>query len=134
MTLQWPSGMNDNHSVKTKEPQENGFLFPYRVVMKQERRVNCWEFLKCGREPGGIHAAEKGVCPAAMDGGVNGINGGKNGGRCCWTIAGTFCFGEAQGTTAKIYKECMDCGFYWAVADEETDFISSLSILRNPNR
>lgn len=89
MTLQCPSGMNDNHLIKTKEPQENGFLFPYRVVMKQERRVNCWEFLKCGREPGGIHAAEKGVCPAAMDGGVNGINGGKNGGRCCWTICAT---------------------------------------------
>jgi len=28
----------------------------------------------------------------------------------------------------------MDCGFYWTVADEETDFISSLSILRNPTK
>jgi hypothetical protein len=100
--------------------------------MNKKRMVNCWEFLKCGREPGGEGVAEVGVCPAAVDASVNGINGGKNGGRCCWTIAGTFCFGIVQGTTAKKYHNCMDCGFYWTVADEETDFISSLSVLRTP--
>jgi len=109
-------------------------LSPCREVMKQERKINCWEFMKCGREPGGERVAEKRVCPAAVNTGLDGTNGGRNGGRCCWAIAGTFCFGEVQGTTAKIYKVCMDCGFYWTVADEETDFTSSLSILRNPTK
>ena len=109
-------------------------MSPCREAMKKERKVNCWEFMKCGREHGGERVAEKGVCPAAVDAGVNGTNGGRNGGRCCWAIAGTFCFGEAHGTTAKKHISCMDCGFYWTVADEETDFTSSLSILRNPTK
>jgi hypothetical protein len=100
--------------------------------MKQERKVNCWEFMKCGREPGGERVAEEGVCPAAVDSGVDGINGGKNGGRCCWAIAGTFCLGKAHGTNAKKHISCMDCVFYWTVADEETDFTSSLSVHRKP--
>ena len=106
-------------------------LSPCCVVMKRESKVNCWEFIKCGREPGGERVAEKGVCPAAVDVSANGINGGRNGGRSCWAIAGTFCFGEVHGTTAKKYQNCMDCGFYWIVADEETDFTSSINILRN---
>jgi len=57
--------------------------------------------MKCGREPGGERVAEEGVCPAVVDSEVDGVNGGKNGGRCCWAIVGTFCFGEAHGTTAK---------------------------------
>lgn len=69
--------------------------------MKQKRKVNYWEYMKCGREPGGKHVAEKGACPAPADTGVDAINKGKNGGRCCWTIAGTLCFGEAHGTIAK---------------------------------
>src|SRR5512140_2468520 len=100
--------------------------------MKQEREVNCWEYKKCWRERGGKRVAEKGVCPAPVEDSVNGINRGRNGGRCCWTIAGTFCLGEAHGTAAKIIQNCMDCGFYWTVADEETDFTSSLSVLRKP--
>jgi hypothetical protein len=122
--------MIDNHSKKYRSLHGTAYSSPYRMPMKQERSVNCWDFMKCRREPGGELVAEKGMCPAAVDAGVDGINGGRNGGRCCWSIAGTFCFGVAHGTSAKKYKDCMDCGFYWTVAEEETDFISSLSILR----
>ena len=95
--------------------------------MKQEHKANCWEFMKCGREPGGIHSADKGVCPATVETGADGINGGRNGGRCCWVIAGTFCFGEVQGTTAKKSKNCMDCVFYLIVANEESEFFSPIN-------
>jgi len=27
-------------------------------------KLNCWEFKKCGRQPGGPKVAELGVCPA----------------------------------------------------------------------
>ena len=95
--------------------------------MDPERKVNCWEFLKCGREPGGKRVVEEGVCPAPVETSVDGINGGRNGGRCCWAVAGTLCFGKVQGTYAKKNKDCLDCGFYWTVADEEPEFYSSIS-------
>lgn len=100
------------------------------ITMNPGRKLSCWEFMQCGREPGGKRVAEHGVCPAPVEVGGNGINGGMNGGRCCWAIAGTLCFGEAHGTSAKKLQDCMDCGFFWLVADEETDFISSISGLR----
>jgi hypothetical protein len=53
-------------------------------------KLNCWEFEKCGRQPGGIKVKELGVCPAATEKRAHGINGGINGGRACWAIAGTF--------------------------------------------
>jgi len=98
--------------------------------MRPKVKVNCWEFMSCGRHPGGKHVFEHGVCPASLETSVNGMNGGTNGGRCCWTIAGTFCFGEVQGTFAQKIKNCMDCSFFWSVADEEDDFTIHLSVLR----
>jgi hypothetical protein len=59
---------------------------------------NCWEFMKYGREPGGSRADEFGVCPAATDASFNEINAGRNGGRICWAVAGTFCDNQVQGT------------------------------------
>jgi hypothetical protein len=102
--------------------------------MKPERKVNCWELMRCEREPGGNRVAEFGVCPASVETSGNGINEGINSGRCCWAIAGTMCFGEVQGTSASKIQDCMDCGFFWAVADEETDFTASVSCLRQSGR
>ncbi len=52
-------------------------------------KQNCWEYNKCGREPSGINTAKLGICPATTNTSANGFNGGKNGGRICWTIAFT---------------------------------------------
>lgn len=30
-------------------------------------KLNCWEFKKSGRQPGGGHISDLGVCPAAQD-------------------------------------------------------------------
>lgn len=63
--------------------------------------MNCWEFKKCGRIPGGDKVAELGVCPAW-----------PNFGNCCACVAGTFCKGEPQGSFAKKIHDCMRCDFY----------------------
>lgn len=80
---------------------------------------NCWEFKHCGREPGGTNVGDLGVCPAATEKRTNQVNRGKNGGRCCWIIAGTLCKGEKQATFAAKLEACMKCDFYQHVRNEE---------------
>lgn len=82
-------------------------------------KTNCWEFKKCGREPGGAKAAELGVCPASENRIMNFINHGKNGGRACWALAGTLCGGMVQGTFAQKMANCMKCEFYKLLGMEE---------------
>lgn len=76
---------------------------------------NCWEFKKCGREPGGEKEAELGVCLAVTDTRLDGVHDGTNGGRACWAIAGTLCGGEVQGTYAAKEENCLKCEFYQEV-------------------
>ena len=84
-----------------------------------EKLQNCWEYMKCGREPGGHKADELGVCPAVADSSFDGINRGKNAGRFCWAVAGTFCGGKAQGTFAEKRESCLSCSFFNKVCAEE---------------
>ncbi len=83
-------------------------------------KQNCWEFKKCGRQPMGTRVSELGVCPAASDASSNETNGGKNGGRICWAVTGTFCGGEVQGTFAQKQLSCMTCDFFKLVKEEES--------------
>lgn len=82
-------------------------------------KLNCWEFNKCNREQGGQKTKELGVCPATKEERLNGIHGGKNAGRACWVVSGTFCKGKVQGTFAEKKKSCFDCDFYKKVREEE---------------
>ena len=88
----------------------------------EERHVNCWEFRQCGREPGGHNVEELGVCPAATASHHDGANHGKNGGRICWALTGTYCEGQVQGTFAQKLCDCMTCGFYQKVEKQEDLF------------
>ena len=81
--------------------------------------LNCWEFKNCGRQPGGPKVSELGVCAAAADVRVNGLNHGTNGGRVCWAVSGTLCGGKVQGTYAAKLNNCMNCEFYLLVRKEE---------------
>lgn len=90
-------------------------------------KQNCWELKNCGRTPGGAKAAELGVCPAAVDSGLHGINGGKNGGRICWSVTGTLCGGKVQGVFALKRLSCMTCDFYVTVRAQEA---SGFTLLR----
>lgn len=82
-------------------------------------KVNCWEFKKCGRHPGGMNARELGICPATSETRLHGVHGGKYGGRSCWVIAGTMCGGKVQGTFGNKYGNCEKCDFYKNVRTEE---------------
>lgn len=92
-----------------------------------ETKKNCWEVTKCGREPGGINAGKHEVCPASIESRADGINGGKNAGRICWVVAGTFCEGGAHGTFAKKLNSCMDCIFYQMIWQDDKDQIVTTS-------
>jgi len=98
-------------------------------------KQNCWEFKKCGRQPGGEKTDELGVCPASIEERVNGANSGKNGGRACWPLVGTLCGGKVQGTFAQKISNCMKCEFYQQVGQEEgANHMSAKSILEMMNK
>ena len=82
-------------------------------------KQNCGEAKHCGREPGGEKMNELGVCTAAIDADRDGQHSGRNGGRKCWAVAGTFCGGNKQGTFAEKRMTCMSCDFFQLVQEEE---------------
>lgn len=86
---------------------------------------NCWEVMCCGREPGGRNAVELGICPATIQTLLNTVNEGKNGGRCCWAVAGTLCKGQKQGTYAMKITSCVNCDFYRQVHQDEGRKVAS---------
>jgi two-component system, NtrC family, sensor kinase len=79
-----------------------GLYFPYQSE-EESLKINCWEFMKCGREK---ETAMK--CPAF-----------PHFGRICWAVAGTLCEGRVQGTFALKYEDCMKCEYYRKVRDKE---------------
>ena len=81
-------------------------------------KQNCWEFKKCGRQPGGAKAGELGIRPASTEKRVHGVNNGMNGGRSCWALAGTLCSGQVQGMFAQKLSNCLKCEFYQLVGAE----------------
>lgn len=82
-------------------------------------KKNCWQFKECGRYSGGPKVDELEVCPAATDTTHNGINNGKDAGRHCWWVAGTFCGSEVQGLWASKLTTCAACDFFKHVRKEE---------------
>ncbi len=86
--------------------------------------TNCWEYKKCERQPGGAKTGELGVCPAATMTAADGFCGGKNGGRACAYITGTFCGGAQQGDAASKAKNCGECDFYKEVKTEHGPALS----------
>lgn len=94
-----------------------------------QRKLNCWEHKKCGRQPQGLHAREKGVCPAALESALDDVHEGTNAGRSCWVVSGTFCQGTVQGTFAQKFKNCEACDFYQLVRKEESGSFTFSAVL-----
>jgi hypothetical protein len=86
-------------------------------------KLNCWEALKCGLEPGGTKAKIFGTCIAATEDALDGVNSGKNAGRACWALLGTLCHEEGrpkqQDTYSQKLKRCTQCRFFELVAIQE---------------
>ncbi|MCI4626688.1 MAG: hypothetical protein L3V56_12100 [Candidatus Magnetoovum sp. WYHC-5] len=95
------------------------------TVKHEPAKMNCWEYKKCGRQPGGEKVEELGFCPAAIDDCLDGFHGGKNGGRACWAVAGTLCGGKPSGTFARKIKDCSLCEFHQKVMNEEANYQSA---------
>jgi len=92
-------------------------------------KKNCWEFKKCGRQFLGEHVNDLGVCPTALEKGLDGIHGGTNAGRTCWVVTGSLCGGQIQGSFAKKYENCTQCDFYQQVKKEEFPRFQLSSVL-----
>lgn len=61
--------------------------------------LNCWEYLKCGKEK---------ECPAY-----------PNFGKSCFSVTGTLCKGRRQGEYFDKVKECRtSCQFYKALLNK----------------
>lgn len=93
----------------------------FRMFQKQEisQKVNCWEFMNCGREIGGENVDTLGVCPTLLEMPADGLNRGKVGGRICWAISGTFSGKKVEGYFAKGMVSCESCYFFQLVKEEE---------------
>ena len=92
-------------------------------------RLNCWEYQRCGREPGGSRSSH-GVCPAATTAALDGANHGSYGGRSCWVVTDTLCGGRTSGAHAEKQCECRKCSFMKRVEVEESlDYISEGALL-----
>lgn len=81
--------------------------------------MNCWEINRCGREPGGSNSKTLGSCIAATETRVNGFNQGKNGGRVCWAVAGSFSGEKPQCVFLEKIRHCFFCPFFLQVQKEE---------------
>lgn len=94
------------------------------------RKLNCWEYKKCGRQPQGARVKELGLCPATVETALDDAHDGTNAGRACWVVSGTLCSGAVQGTFAQKYKNCETCDFYQMVRKEEgPSFVYSIVLL-----
>ena len=95
----------------------------------EKKKVNCWEFKQCGREPNGNQEQELGVCPTALEEYLHGINDGINAGRACWAIMGTLCCENVDENFATKLSNCMECDFFKQVrAEEGQEFVSTMEI------
>lgn len=82
-------------------------------------KLNCWEFMDCGRRAGGSRVSELGTCPVTEEHRLDGVHEGINAGRSCWVMAGTLCNGKVQETFARKFHNCSECNFYKTVKKEE---------------
>jgi len=97
-------------------------------------KLNCWEFMNCGMEPGGIFSEIHGVCPVAQMMKYDGANGGRGGGRVCWMIKN-----KASGDSCNICRHhrqsCIHCEFYRRVhSEEETPVMNAAMEKTGENR
>ena len=102
-----------------QRPRHGAALLARAQSLVSPRRANCWDILRCGREPGGVNVDLDGPCPAAVDEEADGVNSGTNGGRVCWAISGTFCGMQVDGSEATRLVSCMTCDFFSLVLQEE---------------
>ncbi len=81
-------------------------------------KQNCWDVKSCGRCTTKLGDE---ACPVCKETKLDGVHGGVNGGRACWTIPHTKCGGSKQGSLGQKFIDCAVCDFYNMVKKEEGD-------------
>ncbi len=90
------------------------------------KKKQCWEVMECCKHLEDEHICGIGVCPAKLPSEYDGINGGKNGGRFCWAIMGTFGQGNPRCTYSSKIVDCLSCELYIQVEIEEgSEYVST---------
>ncbi len=82
-------------------------------------KINCWEFMKCGRQPGGEKTKLSGICNVSTSEKNNTTNHGKNAGRCCWQVSKTNHISTPLQSPVLKLINCLDCDFFKKVKMEE---------------
>lgn len=80
---------------------------------------NCWDFMKCGRGPGGDKVSKEAICPVAAEAAAHTLNGGINGGRLCWIIAESNGGENIRCSVNHNKNSCFSCQFRFKVNSEE---------------
>lgn len=70
--------------------------------------MRCYEFTKCGHEPGGAHASD-GICP-----------GSRATTQSCWAVINTLCHDSVQTQFREKLAVCLKCPFFVRVIREQT--------------
>jgi hypothetical protein len=83
------------------------------------KKANCWDYMKCGKGPGGDKAETCGTCPIATETLADGLNGGINGGRICWIVVENKCVEEVKCSSLHRKSSCFSCEFRYKVMVEE---------------
>ena len=80
------------------------------------RRLNCWEFKKCGRKQSWTSTNCSDVCAASTEERFDQMNHGMNGGRVCWLIKQMAAERKDKGFGM---MHCCRCDFFHLVAKQE---------------
>ena len=101
-------------------------------MSEYNNKQNCWDFFDCKRDPDSIDLQSRSKqrldpCNVGLIISHNGKNSGKNGGRYCWNVQGSYCeisrLHKAQdpGRGSQLFKEdaCDTCDFKKLVMKEE---------------
>ncbi len=97
----------------------------------RDEKLNCWDYLKCDYGPESSRP-----CPAAVDETSDGVNGGLNAGRICWSVKNTRCFNMKMGSFIEKKKICFTCGFFHRVKKEEGEKFQMFKLaqgIKNPS-
>jgi len=83
------------------------------------RKLNCWEVIKCGRQPGGNRASDAGICPVSIHNEYDGVHGGDKAGRACWSVEGRRTNRDTRQSFSQTFSDCKTCAFFQQVKQEE---------------
>ena len=84
-----------------------------------KKKLNCWEFMKCGKGPDTAGSNGHDICSVASAVIADGLNGGDNGGRICWVIAENYFKGSIHCSEKRIIHSCYACEFRYLVTMDE---------------